>query len=91
MSEWLRRQSQELLAQAAWVQIPFRVHTYIIKNNRDVRVVKEKVLRTFGAIRVGSNPTPCKLFLYILQKKLLNILVNFFVKPMIFEKLLMER
>ena len=25
MSEWLRRQSQELLAQAAWVQIPFCV------------------------------------------------------------------
>ena len=25
----------------------------------DVRVVKERVLRTLVAIRVGSNPTPC--------------------------------
>ena len=27
--------------------------------NMDVRVVKERVLRTLVAIRVGSNPTPC--------------------------------
>jgi hypothetical protein len=27
-------------------------------------VVKEKVLRTFGAIRVGSNPTPCNKLFY---------------------------
>lgn len=37
------------------------------QKNRFVRVVKERVLRSLGVIRVGSNPTACKEFVGALK------------------------
>lgn len=61
MSEQLRRQIQDLLAQAAGVQIPLLANNsyfviFLISQSVDDRVVMVPVLSTGGASLMGSIP-----------------------------------